>query len=119
MSVQPTDWARVRPKSMRRWSTHSRRASSDAEATVLGPMRPTLSFAARIWERSVSGLRDSASTRARAASAASYSARQSTSAWREPSWQTLGDAADVGGGDVDDVRVLARGEQRLVEVPGP
>ena len=30
--------------------------------------------------------------------------------------QPLGDAADVGGGDMDDVRVLARGEERLVEV---
>src|SRR5690606_24729377 len=32
--------------------------------------------------------------------------------------QPLGDAADVGGGDVDDVRVLAGGQQRLVEVAG-
>src|SRR5699024_3078581 len=30
--------------------------------------------------------------------------------------QPLGDPADVGGGDVDDVRVLPGGEQRLVQV---
>ena len=87
MSVQPTDWARVRPKSTRRCWTQSRRASSETFATDFGPMRPTCSFAVRIWERRVSGFRDSASTRSRAARAASNSARQSTSERSEPSWR--------------------------------